>query len=1177
MDKPTIKIFISSPGDVLYERQIAKRIIAKLGKEFAATVQLEALLWEDMPLQATASFQEGIDQIAAANMVDIAIFILWSRLGTPLSEKFVKPDGSYYKSGTEYEFEVMYAANQQSGAPSILAYIKNAPITDVLKQTATNANFDFEEIGKQQKETQRFIREKFYDPDTKTIYGAYHQFEASTSFEQKLMEHLRRLIIQKIGHEAIPIEWEGNPYVGLRAFRYDENAIFYGRRQTINTIEEQLTRWLPDKAPCLFVLGESGSGKSSLVRAGLLPDMIEFGWVENTKWKWFDVMPNQFRGNIYNGLLSKLSEAFPILNGKAIGKDLLMGKDVNFDHLSDILPDITNEAVLFFIDQFEEIFTDPLITEEERLRTFALLRGMAATHKIWMIFSMRSDFYHKFTAYPHLSTLKNNSIVYDLPKILHSELQEIIEEPARKAGLKWETNEQGVALNRTIIHDINTGVDDLPLIEFALSELYNLRDENNVLTCKAYEEIGKINGAVVKYVDNLYNTLTDKEKELFYQFLSALIAPSIENKNLYVRKTAQLKDLQKSELHRQLLDKLVNSHILISGKDENGEATISIVHEILITSWQVVQDWIRQEKYFIETNNHYENLSKYWMERKKTKDDLLQGTEAIKESEYFFYSWGNNCSTQVTDFVLTSIKKKKRMFFPWILFFLSAGVLAGLTQFVNYLSEHKTQSMNDVLTYLLVIGLLAYATWKRKKALPVYSVINVSLIVWSIAFIMSIVILYVGDWSEVYFLLSFLVLAKLIFTVFQKREILQWKQRIFKRGFNLLSVFLDKSSKSFQKALRILAWAVIAILIACIGIGGIVLSYMIKVSERFDEAQSTIEELFNGLDNLSALSASDRLFIQKNRVTYLRKSFFDEKPNKLMGDSNYRGWLSGKYYYDYAYYQYNLGHPDDYITGINIFKMTKKIPSPPKAVINAAFELGLIDDCRKLLESLKDNVKSRYLSDNEVIWTTEKVGLFDLAKEILDSCENIEDNGVLVLYKAHALLMTGESEKALSLYRQQTNDTSSDWKKEVTKDFAVFRWLGFSDTALSMVENELQLDRIGVITCPDDDANTAIAAPFTGVWQYEANNCRIRWEITSDNHNLCKYVFQTKKNDWVDEHIAVTRYRFKQMDSKTIIEEYNARSNVLTVSELTLINKDEMHVKTNDDGEIKIFRPYTVQ
>jgi hypothetical protein len=833
MSKPTIRIFISSPGDVLYERQIAKRIIAKLGKEFAASVRLEALLWEDMPLQATTSFQEGIDQIANANLVDIAIFILWSRLGSPLSDKFKKPDGGYYKSGTEYEFEMMYAAHQLTGAPSILAYIKNAPIADAIFQSSSYANFDIEEIGKQHKEAQRFIREKFYDPETKTVYGAYHQFEAPTSFEQKLTEHLRRLIINKIGHEAIPIEWEGNPYVGLRSFRYDENAIFYGRRQAINAIEEKLARFLPDKAPCLFVLGESGSGKSSLVRAGLLPDMIEFGWVENTKWKWFDIMPSQFRGNVYNGLLSKLCEAFPILNEKSIGKDLMTGKEVNFDHLSDILPDNRDEAVLFFIDQFEEIFTDPLITEEERIRTFGLLRGIASTHKIWLIFSMRSDFYHRITGYPRLSELKNEGIVFDLPKILHSELQEIVEEPAKKAGLKWETNEQGISLNKTIIHDINKGVNDLPLIEFALSELYNLRNENNILTFKAYEDIGKIDGAVVKYVDNFYNTLTEKEQDCFYQILSALIAPSLENKNLYVRKTALLRDLQKTGLHEQLISNLINSHILISGKDENGEATVSIVHKILISSWKVIRDWIEQEKYFINANNHYENLSNYWIEHSKAKSDLLQGKTAIKESEYFLYTWENNSSENVRNFLLASVKKKKRKYLVWVIICLFiAGIIGivGIVQAVQYKQNSELINeilydleisggiLNVILNYFAITILLIYLVWKKIKAVPNYRTVNVSLIVWPAVLMISIAVVYVSQWSN--WLLFFLVLMKLIHTILQKRELLQWEKRIFSRDAIFLSIFPKNLSTLIQKTSKIKIWIIAIASIALLSISG---------------------------------------------------------------------------------------------------------------------------------------------------------------------------------------------------------------------------------------------------------------------------------------------------------------------------------------------------------------------
>ena len=765
MTKPTIKIFISSPGDVLYERQIAKRIIAKLGKEFAASVHLEALMWEDMPLLATASFQEGIDRVANAEMVDIALFILWSRLGTPLNDKFVKADGSRYQSGTEYEFEVMYAANRKSGTPSILAYIKNAPIADAIFQSSAGADFDIEEIGRQHKEAQRFIREKFYDPVTKTVYGAYHTFEAPTTFEQKVTEHLRKLIVTKIGHEVVPIEWEGNPYVGLRSFRYDENAIFYGRRQTINLIEEKINRLLPNKAPCLFVLGESGSGKSSLVRAGLLPDIIEFGWVEQTKWRWFDIMPNQFRGNVYNGITAKLAEAFPILNDKVIGKDLINGKEVNFVHLADILPDTKQEAVLFFIDQFEEIFTDPLITEEERIRTFTLLHGMALTRKIWMFFSMRSDFYHRFTAYPLLWELKNEAIVYDLPKILYSELQEIVEEPAKKAGLKWETNAQGVMLNKTILHDINKGVDDLPLIEFALSELYNLRNENSVLTYQAYEEIGKIDGAVIKYVDNFYNTLSEKEKELFYQLLSALIAPSVENKNVYVRKTALLKEVQKTELHKQVIGKLINSHILISGKDEKENPTVSMVHEILISSWRTIQEWITRERYFIDLNNHYENLSKYWIERNQSKNDLLQGVEVVKEAEYFLFSWENNCAANVRDFLFTSVKRKKRTLLPWVLLFLSGVGVLGIVSLFEYISKGVFPPINDIIPFCMAFGLLIYAAWKRLKTNPVYKTIDISLMVWTGAFICSLILPFISKGSNVW-IISLLVFSKLAFTIY---------------------------------------------------------------------------------------------------------------------------------------------------------------------------------------------------------------------------------------------------------------------------------------------------------------------------------------------------------------------------------------------------------------------------
>jgi hypothetical protein len=273
-----------------------------------------------------------------------------------------------------------------------------------------------------------------------------------------------------------------------------------------------------------------------------------------------------------------------------------------------------------------------------------------------------------------------------------------------------------------------------------------------------------------------------------------------------------------------------------------------------------------------------------------------------------------------------------------------------------------------------------------------------------------------------------------------------------------------------------------------------------------------------------------------------------------------------KSFNEYAFVQYNLGHPDDFVENIQQSKNQTYL----KTTIKAKFELGLFDDCRKLLEQYKEE---HAIDDfgKDLIWTAEKVGLFEMVKEASS------DDGALVVYKAHALLMTGEREKALSLYRGQINN----YKNEIIEDFAVFRWLGFPDTEISIIEKELNLSRINVYTHPNDDNNTALATSFIGTWQCDENDNRIQWEI-KDNHNLCHYLFQTKKSEkeWIDEDIAVTRYRLKRVDNKTIIEEYNSRSNVLSVSEIEKINDDGLKVKILDNGrgledKIKSYRRVT--
>src|SRR5262245_30407550 len=119
----TIRVFISSPGDVGQERLIAARVLERLQGEFAGAVELEPVLWEHEPLRASAHFQE---QIVPPSETDIVLCILWSRLGTRLPDQFRREDGSSYASGTEWEFEDALKSFRERGTPDLMVYRKTA-------------------------------------------------------------------------------------------------------------------------------------------------------------------------------------------------------------------------------------------------------------------------------------------------------------------------------------------------------------------------------------------------------------------------------------------------------------------------------------------------------------------------------------------------------------------------------------------------------------------------------------------------------------------------------------------------------------------------------------------------------------------------------------------------------------------------------------------------------------------------------------------------------------------------------------------------------------------------------------------------------------------------------------------------------------------------------------------
>ncbi len=268
MDTPKrlrLRIFVSSPGDVVVERDRAAEVIERLQDEFVNYALLEPFLWEDEPARATASFQA---QIPEATEMDIVVGILWARIGTPLSLDKLRPDGSRYESGTVYELETAAESYRSRGTPDLVVYRRTSdpplPINDEVERKRRLS---------QREALEAFIRRWFFNDDG-AFKAALNTFQTPDQFEERLESHLRKLIREKIekaeqlaGQKEGEIVFHGAPYPGLKPFGIDDAPVFYGRARALGVVRAALQTQIRKKSAFLLIFGMSGSGKSSLIRA----------------------------------------------------------------------------------------------------------------------------------------------------------------------------------------------------------------------------------------------------------------------------------------------------------------------------------------------------------------------------------------------------------------------------------------------------------------------------------------------------------------------------------------------------------------------------------------------------------------------------------------------------------------------------------------------------------------------------------------------------------------------------------------------------------------------------------------------------------------------------------------------------------------------------------------------
>jgi len=276
MARQRLRIFVSSPGDVMSAREVTAQVTEKLAHEYARFFAIEPYLWEYEPMLASGHFQDSIDP---PSQFDVVILVLESRLGTPLPERtavreYRGMDGRTPVTGTEWEFEDALASARARGTPDILVYrsSKMAAVDAWDAQRRQAVLRDLEALD-------AFWTRHFVDRGT--FRGGYAKFNGLDEFASKLEQDMRACLQRRI--ERLQPEdraqrgvrlWPHAPFRGLESYDFEHAPIFFGREEAVGTALLRLLNNAQAGHPFLLVLGASGSGKSSLVKAGVLPRLM---------------------------------------------------------------------------------------------------------------------------------------------------------------------------------------------------------------------------------------------------------------------------------------------------------------------------------------------------------------------------------------------------------------------------------------------------------------------------------------------------------------------------------------------------------------------------------------------------------------------------------------------------------------------------------------------------------------------------------------------------------------------------------------------------------------------------------------------------------------------------------------------------------------------------------------
>lgn len=747
----TVKVFVSSPGDVDAERKRVELAAERLNGIFAGIVNFKTERWENRYYKAHETFQK---QIPEAETCDIVIGILWSRLGSELPPGFPmmpseKPQP--FPSGTAYELLTSIWKRQKTEAnksnsdpagelrPDVYIFQKETPPFPPPRDEKDLIN-----IVPQWEKLKDFIATWLRKPNGHYL-AAFQSFKTTDEFEARIELLLRDWLTENVlGHTTIawPAQM-GSPFRGLEAFDARHAPVFFGRARDITRATDRLkaavrldadTSAKQRGSAFLLLAGASGAGKSSLARAGIAPRLTTPGVVKEIDiWRLAIMRPSDS-----DTPLTSLAEALfakPTSDGRntTVGAlpELEDGDYKTPAEFAELMKQGANTAIkpimsaldriaeaerssgayarsvrvdlLLIVDQLDDLFASD-ISPEQRSQYSSILDALVRTGRVWVLATLRAALYERFLEDQNLKALKDTGAVYDLVPPTAVDLADIVRKPAEAAGLAFERNEQGKSLDDQLLEDA-AGSDTLPLLQFTLQRLYEMREtvkdektnsEKTQLTFKAYGEIGGLAGAVNRAAEDALKDLKPAELDALPRLLRQLVVPTrdptvanVMQSTVTVRAVPEAKAAP-DDATRNLVKALDKWRILTFDK-EGHVPTVRVAHQRVIESWKKAADIVRNNAEFLRIRSEVENQRLRWEERGRRSELLLSRGLPLAEAETIVTNNRDELDQPLIDYVAASgrhARLRQRLV-------ASAAAVFGLVAVVAVYSWRQAQNNLD--------------------------------------------------------------------------------------------------------------------------------------------------------------------------------------------------------------------------------------------------------------------------------------------------------------------------------------------------------------------------------------------------------------------------------------------------------------------------------------------------